>query len=115
MKFILDFALEAKLEIVNFDNAIVYPTCSIYLQEIKNKIKLSHNYSDFSHNSYDAKNLTYNHLSVIEISDFRNNAWNKYHNDDGYLKLAENKFGYEPRKNLQETTAIKLKQNLLED
>lgn len=111
MKFTLDFALEAKLEIANFDNAIFYPTYSLYLQEIQSKIKLSHNYSGFSHYSYDTKNLTSNHLSITEISDFRNYAWNKYHNDDGYLKLVENKFGSEPKKNLEETTAIKLKQN----
>ena len=111
----LDFALEAKLEIANFDNAIVYPSSSLYLQEIQNKIKLSHNYSGFSQYSYDTQNLMSNHLSVSEISKFRNYAWNKYHNDKGYPKLVENKFGSDPRKNLEETAKIKLKQKLLED
>jgi len=110
MKFTLDFALK-KLEIANFDNAIVYPACSLNLQEIQNKIKLSNNYSGFSHYSYDAKNLTSNHLSVIEISNLRNYMWNKYRNDDGYLKLVEYKFGSNSRKNLTEKTAIKLKKN----
>ena len=115
MKLNLDFALEAKLEIANFDNTIVYPSNFFCLQEIQNKIKLSHNYSGFSQYSYDTQNLISNHLSVSEISKFRNYAWNKYHNDERYLKLVENKFGFDPRKNFEETAKIKLKQKFLED
>jgi hypothetical protein len=116
MKLTLDFALEAKLETAKFDSTIVYPGNPFYLQEIQSKIKLSHNYSGFSQHLYnESQYLTSNHLSVSEISKFRNYAWNKYDNDEGYLKLVENKFGSDPRKNLEETVKIKLKQKFLED
>lgn len=116
MKLTLDFASEAKLETANFDNTIVYSGKPFYLQEIQNKIKLSHNYLGFSQHSYnDSQYLTSNHLFVSKISKFRNYAWNKYHNDDGYLKLVENKFGFCPSKNLEETAKIKLKQKFSED
>ena len=116
MKLTLDSALEAKLETAKFDNTIVYPGKPFYLQEIQIKIKLSHNYSGFSQHLYnESQYLTSNHLSVSEISKFRNYAWNKYDNDEGYLKLVENKFGSDSRKNLEETVKINLKQKFLED
>ena len=116
MKLTLDFALETKLEIANFDNAIVYLNSHLYFQEIQNKIKLSHNYLGFSQHSYnDSQNLTSNHFSVSDILKFRNYAQNKYHKDEGCLKLVENKLVSDTRKNLEETAKIKLKQKLLKD
>ena len=110
MKLTLDYASEAKLETANFDNTIVYPGKPFYLQEIQNKIKLSLNYLGFSQHSYnESQYLTLNHLFVSKISKFINYAWNKYHNDEGYLKLVENKFGFGPRKNLEETAKLSLK------
>jgi hypothetical protein len=114
-KLILDFALDAKLEIVNFDNKIVYQSSPLYLQEIQHKRKLSHNYSVFSLYSYETQNLTSNHLSASEISEFRNYSRNKCLNNEGYLKLVENKFVSNTRKSPEERSKIKLKQKLLED
>jgi hypothetical protein len=54
-------------------------------------------------------------LTAAQILEFRDKAWLKYHTHEPYLNLLEKKFGVEARKNVEETTKIKLKRNLLND
>jgi len=115
MQFTLDFALEAKSEMANFYSAMAYPGSPLYLQASKNGTKLPSTYSGYSQHSYDTQNLPSDHLPPEEILKFRDYAWNKFHTDKGYLSLLENKFGLNARKNLENTTKIKLKRKLLGD
>ena len=109
MKSVLDFALEANTEMVNFYCAMAYPGSPLYLKAIDNKIKLPEKYSGYSQHSYDTLNLASDNLTSGQILKFRDFAWNKYHTNEKYLKLLEKKFGLHAVENLKKTTAIKLK------
>lgn len=112
MKFTLDFALEAKSEMANFYSAMAYPGSPLYLEAFSKGVKLPETYSGYSQHSYETQNLPSKELSAAEILKFRDFAWNKYHTDKSYLNLLENKFGVLARKNLEETSKIKLKRKL---
>ena len=66
-------------------------------------------------NYKDTLNLPNNNLTSAQILKFRDDAWMKYHKDENYLNLLENKFGKPARDNVEETTKIKLKRKLLGD
>ncbi len=112
MKFTLDFALEAKTEMANFYSAMAYPGSPLYLEAVSKGTKLPDTYSGYSQHSYYTQNLPSKDLPASEILKFRDYAWNKYHTDDSYLSLLESKFGLHARRNLEETTKIKLKRKL---
>ena len=108
----LSFAIDAKTEMANFYSAMAYPGSPLYLESVKNNIKLPETYSGYSQHSYDTQNLPSEHLEAAEILKFRDYAWNKYHTDENYLKRLENKFGLNSRINLEETTKIKLNRKI---
>ena len=108
----LNFAMEAKTEMGNFYSAMAYPGSPLYLDSVRNNIKLPDTYSGYSQHSYDTQNLPSNQLEASEILKFRDYAWNKFHTDENYLRRLEKKFGLNSRKNLEETTKIKLKRKI---
>lgn len=112
MKETLNFAMEAKTEMANFYSAMAYPGSPLYLESVKNKIKLPDTYSGYSQHSFDTQNLPSNHLEASEILEFRDYAWDKFHTDESYLNRLEKKFGLNSRTNLEETTKIKLKRKI---
>tara|TARA_B100000989_G_C19528138_1_gene468071 strand:+ start:2536 stop:4053 length:1518 start_codon:yes stop_codon:yes gene_type:complete len=115
MKFTLDFAMEAKTEMANFYSAMAYPGSPLYLEALSKGVTLPNAYSGYSQHSYHTQNLPSKELSAAEILKFRDFAWDKYHTNKSYLSLLEKKFGSHARKNLEETTKIKLKRKLFEN
>ena len=99
----------------NFYSAMAYPRSPLYLEAFSEGVKLPETYSGYSQHSYDTQNLPSKDLSAGEILKFIDFAWNKYHTDQGYLSLLENKFGLHARKNLEETSKIKLKRKLFKN
>ena len=59
--------------------------------------------------------LSNDNLKASEILSFRDKAWMEYHTNPAYLQLLENKFGTPARQNVEDTTKIKLKRQLLGD
>jgi anaerobic magnesium-protoporphyrin IX monomethyl ester cyclase len=115
MENTLKFALENKSEMVNFYSAMAYPGSPLYINaKINNKI-LPKKYSAFSQHSYDTCNLSNEALTSAEILKFRDYAWNKYNTDESYLNLLENKFGINARLDLEQTTKVQLKREILGD
>lgn len=115
LNFTYSFAEETNSEMVNFYCAMAYPGSPLYLEAIKNNIKLPDTYSGYSQHSYDTQNLPSQQLSAAEILAFRDNAWMKYHTNKNYLNLLKKKFGDNAVKNINQTTKIKLKRKLLGD
>ena len=115
MNFTYNFAEETNTEMVNFYTAMAYPGSPLHLEAKRNNLKLPDTYSGYSQHSYDTQNLSSKYLSAAQILSFRDKSWNKYHTNTKYLNLLENKFGKNSRKNLEETTKIKLKRKILGD
>jgi radical SAM superfamily enzyme YgiQ (UPF0313 family) len=115
MQETLDFAMSNLTEMVNVYSAMAYPGSPLHLQARKSGIKLPDRYEGYSQHSYWTTNLANDNLTAAQILEFRDKAWLKYHTHEPYLNLLEKKFGVEARKNVEETTKIKLKRNLLND
>jgi hypothetical protein len=115
MKETLDFALENLSEMANMYCAMAYPGSPLYLQAKQKGWKLPEKYEGYSQHSYSTKNISNDNLTAQEILKFRDEAWMKYHTNENYLSLLESKFGFESKKNVQETTKIKLKRKILGD
>tara|TARA_Y100000031_G_C8235837_1_gene393190 strand:+ start:73 stop:1599 length:1527 start_codon:yes stop_codon:yes gene_type:complete len=113
MKNTLEFAIDNLSEMVNFYCAMSYPGSPLYLEAIKNKWQLPATYSGYSQHAYDTLNLQNETLSSSEILAFRDKAWDEYHTNKDYLGLIERKFGFKARKNIEQTTKIKLKRKIL--
>ena len=115
MQNTLNFAQNNLSEMVNFYCAMAYPGSPLYLEAKKQEWLLPESYSGYSQHSYDTTNLQNNNLSSAEILGFRDKAWIKYHTNKAYLDLLERKFGLSAKKNIENTTTIKLKRKLLGD
>ena len=115
LKFTYSFAEETNSEMVNFYSAMAYPGSPLYLDAKKNGIELPKTYSGYSQHSYDTQNLSTSKLSAAQILKFRDDAWMKYHTNEKYLKLINEKFGSRAVDNIKSTTKIKLKRKLLGD
>lgn len=113
MQATLDFALANQTDMANFYCAMAYPGSPLYLEAKKKGLALPSTYAGFSQHSYETLNLENGNLSAAEILQFRDAAWLKYHTDNSYLHLLENKFGAHARKDLEQTTKITLKRQLL--
>tara|TARA_R110000796_G_scaffold21312_1_gene62790 strand:- start:4923 stop:6461 length:1539 start_codon:yes stop_codon:yes gene_type:complete len=115
MQGTLDFAMDNMAEMVNLYCAMAYPGSPLHMTARKNGWELPKTYSGYSQHSYDTLNLSNDNLSASEILAFRDKAWMEYHTNPAYLQLLENKFGTPARQNVEDTTKIKLKRQLLGD
>ena len=115
MQKTLEFAKNNLSEMVNLYCAMAYPGSPLYLDAKKNDWCLPNTYLGYSQHSYNTMNLQNENLSSAEILAFRDMAWMDYHTNKDYLRLIENKFSLKARKNIEETTKIKLNRKLLGD
>jgi len=111
----LDFAMENLAEMSNMYCAMAYPGSPLHVQAKREGWDLPDKYEGYSQHSYETKNIPNENLSAKEILEFRDMAWMKYHTNPEYLKLVETKFGARARKNIEDTSKIKLKRKLLGD
>ena len=115
MQNTLDFAKDNLSEMVNLYCAMAYPGSPLHLEAKKHNWQLPTTYSGYSQHAYDTLNLQNEKLSSSEILAFRDKAWMEYHTNKDYLSLIENKFSFNARRNIEQTTKIKLKRKLIGD
>jgi radical SAM superfamily enzyme YgiQ (UPF0313 family) len=115
MQYTLDFAMENKTELANFYCAMAYPGSKLYLEAKEKGLKLPYKYEGYSQHSYETLNLSNENLTSAEILKFRDDAFYIYNSDESYLKMIENKFGINAKRNIEDTLKIKLKRRILGD
>ena len=115
MEATLQFAKETLSPMVNFYSAMAYPGSPLHLMAREKKWDLPTTYSGYSQHAYDTLNVSNDNLTSAEILAFRDKAWEEYHTSPDYLSMMENKFGIKARKNIEDTSKIKLKRKLLGD
>ena len=111
----LDLALELNTEMANMYPCQALPGSPMYFNAKKNGWKLPSSFEGFAFLSYESEPLPTKYLSSAEVLSFRDKAWNKYFTNQNYLKLVEDQFGAQERKNIEEMAKIKLKRKLLGD
>ena len=97
------------------NSAMAYPGSPLYLEARKKNWKLPDRYAGYSQHSYYTQNLRNENLSAVEILNFRDDAWLKFHTNQNYLNLLESKFGAEAKSNVEDASKIQLKRKLLGD
>jgi anaerobic magnesium-protoporphyrin IX monomethyl ester cyclase len=115
MQQTFDFAMSNLTDMVNFYCAMAYPGSPLHLTARKNGWALPDRYVGYSQHSYHTMNLPNDNLTSAEILKFRDDAWMKYHTNPTYLEFLEKKYGTPAKKNVIDTTKIKLKRKLLGD
>jgi radical SAM superfamily enzyme YgiQ (UPF0313 family) len=115
MQQTLDLALELCTEMVNMYPCQALPGSPLYITAKDMGWKLPDSPEGFAFLSYESLPLPTKHLSAPEVMRFRDSAWQTYFSHPSFLKLIEDKFGLEERKNIEAMSRIKLRRKILEE
>jgi len=111
MNATLQMAIDLKCEFANFYCAMAYPGSALYDIAIKEGWELPGSWSGYSQHSVDMLPLPTRHLSASEVIQFRDEAFQTYFNDAGYLNLVEQKFGAQTMGEIKKMASHKLLRN----
>jgi radical SAM superfamily enzyme YgiQ (UPF0313 family) len=115
MQETLDLAQELNCEFANFYCAMAYPGSPLYLQALERGWKLPDRWSGYSQHAYDTQPLPTKHLSAADVLRFRDDAFDTYFTDPGYLRMVRERFGEPTVAHIQQMTSHRLKRQLLGD
>jgi len=115
MQDTLDLSIDLNCEFANYYSAMAYPGSKLYLDAIREGWELPSDYVGFSQHAYRTQPLPTKYISAAEVLRFRDEAFLKYHTNEKYLSMIEEKFGLVARQDLEKMTKIKLKRKLLGD
>lgn len=93
MQETLDMAMEYNFEYVNFYMAMAYPGSQLYMDAVKQGIRLPDTWHGYGQFSEDAIPLPTKYLSAAEVLRFRDNAFQEYYSNPKYLEMVRQKFG----------------------
>lgn len=114
MEETLKMAMDLNCEYANFYTVMAYPGSMLYETAVKDGLPLPDKWSGFSQLGYDTRPLPTNYLSPQEVLRFRDEAFNKYHENIAYLDMMESKFGKKVRIHIENMLKSKLKRAILE-
>jgi anaerobic magnesium-protoporphyrin IX monomethyl ester cyclase len=106
MQETLDMAIELKCEFANFYSAMAYPGSKLYEFAVEKGWALPERWSGFSQHAKDTLPLPTEHISAAEVLRFRDEAFQVYFNDPGYLELITQKFGAETARHIREMATV---------
>tara|TARA_R100000008_G_scaffold86793_1_gene81646 strand:+ start:12466 stop:13977 length:1512 start_codon:yes stop_codon:yes gene_type:complete len=114
MQETLDMAIDLNCEFANFYSTMAYPGSKLYLDAIKEGWELPDSYVGYSQHSYECKPLPTKHISAAEVLSFRDEAFDKYYQNEKYLSFIENKFNKETRQSIEDMATHTLNRQILE-
>ncbi|MFH2033916.1 MAG: radical SAM protein [Candidatus Margulisiibacteriota bacterium] len=100
-------------EFVNYYSVMAYPGSQLYNLAAQ-KGQVPDKWEAFSQHSYDTQPLPTNHVSPAQVLKFRDEAFNRYFDNDGYMKMVEEKFGRKVVEHLDRMLQIKIKRRILD-
>lgn len=115
MQQTLDLALELNTEMANMYPCQALPGSPMHQTAKKNGWQLPNSYEGYAFLSYEAQPLPTKYVSAAEVLRFRDQAWQRYFTNPGYLELVESRFGLAERRNVEDLAKIHLKRKLLGD
>jgi anaerobic magnesium-protoporphyrin IX monomethyl ester cyclase len=108
MQETLDLAVALRCEFANFYCAMAYPGSALYERAGAEGWPLPESWSGYSQHSVDTLPLPTRHLSAGEVLRFRDDAFQAYFRDPGYLGHVERTFGTAVRREIESMTAHRL-------
>lgn len=115
MQETFSLAQELNCEYVNFYATMAYPGSPLYQDARDQGLALPQSWVGFSQFSPETLPLPTKHVSAAEVLRFRDDAFNKYYSDPGYLRMIKEKFGQETVDHVQQMLKYKLQRNILSD
>ena len=115
MQQTLDLALELNTEMANFYPFQALPGSPLYVKAKAEGWRLPDTYQGYGFLSYEATPMATKFVSAADVVRFRDNAWQKYHENPSFLSLIEGRFGILAKEGIQELSQIKLKRKILGD
>jgi len=113
MKETLDLSIELNTDDWCGYPAITLPGSKLYKDAILKDIKLPKFYDEFSFHGYNTLPVETGSLSASDILNFRDNAYDVYHNNPIFLEKIKNKFGQKAVNNILEMLEVKLERKIL--
>lgn len=108
MQETLDLALELRCDFANFYCTMAYPGSSLYDKAVGEGLPLPRTWSGYSQHAVDALPLPTEHLTGAQVLAFRDRAFHRYYEDQGYLAFMEQKFGAAVRHDIEKMATVKL-------
>jgi hypothetical protein len=115
MRETLELAKELNCEFSNFYSAMAYPGSPLYKLAVENGWELPETWGGYSQHSYDSKPLRTDKVSAAEVLGFRDKAFEEYFSTPRYLDMVTQRFGWEPRKHIEQMTKHRLKRKLVDE
>jgi len=115
MQQTLDLALELCTEMVNMYPCQALPGSPLYNTAKQMGWQLPSSPEGFAFLSYESLPLPTKHVSAAEVLSFRDHAWQTFFHHPPFLRLVEEKFGVQERKNVETMSRITLKRKILEN
>lgn len=93
MRETLDMAKALNFEYINFYTAMAYPGSALYMEALKNDVRLPEVWHGYGQLGEDTLPLPTKYLSASEVLRFRDNAFKEYFSNPSYLIMIKGKFG----------------------
>jgi len=108
MQDTLELAIEANCEFANFYSAMAYPGSKLYGLAMEKGWALPESWIGYSQHSYESLPLPTEALTSAEVLKFRDEAFETYFTNPGYLDLVKDKFGQDVLDHINRMLEIKL-------
>jgi len=113
MQATLDLALALKCEFANFYSAMAYPGSPLYDRAVRQGVPLPRAWTGYAQHARDCLPLPTRHLTASEVLRFRDDAFQRYYTDPGYLQMIQRRFGAKAIADIAHMTAHRLERDLL--
>lgn len=108
MQQTLDLALEINSEWANFYCAMAYPGSYLYDQALRDGWALPRTWDGYSQYAVDTLPLSTKYLSSGEVLQFRDDAFQVYFNNPGYLEMITKRYGVKTTQHIEEMVSYRL-------
>jgi radical SAM superfamily enzyme YgiQ (UPF0313 family) len=108
MQSTLDLSLELNTAGWNAYPAIALPGSQLYKDSYDNGYELPKSYDQYGFHAKKTLPMFNEKLSRLQILQFRDQAFIKYHSNDNFLNMIERKFGTKAKENILKSLEIKL-------
>ncbi len=109
----LDLALELNTEMANMYPCMALPGSPLYNQAKAEGWPLPDSAAGYGFLSYYSQPLPTRHVSAADVLRFRDEAWQTYFTNPGFLGLIEKRFGTVERQNIEDMTVVPMRRKLL--